>query len=176
MVVSRHGYVGLARCGTDQLNVAAALDPDSLYRATAGELVAGLLRDTGVSDPTLADLRLATWHGTPPLTSRPSRVTAERLFVVGDASGYVEPFSGEGMAAALECAAAVAPLAAQAARDWSSSLADRWETVQRRLVVDQLATCRQLAWILRRPWAAAAAVGICRAQPWVARRFIAKVS
>ena len=116
------------------------------------------------------------WHGTPPLTSRPVRVADERLFVIGDASGYVEPFSGEGMATALSTALAVVPLVVEAVHQWDPSLARRWEVTHHELVVDSQATCRQLAWILRHGWAAAAAIGICRAQPWVAGRFIRKVS
>ena len=118
------------------------------------------------------------WHGTPPLTSRPGRVAAERLFVIGDASGYVEPFSGEGMATALETALAVAPLADRSsARSGSPSLVDRWEC-------DRSASWSSIAGHLPatgldsppcrgpRPLA----IALCRAQPWVARRFIAKVS
>jgi flavin-dependent dehydrogenase len=174
MIVGREGYVGLARSGASRLNVAAALDPAALARSTASESIAGMLRDAGLH--VLDDWSGVAWHGTPPLTSRPNRVAAERLFVIGDASGYVEPFSGEGMATALESALAVAPLAVEAAHDWRPSLADEWTAIERRLVVDQQSTCRQLAWMLRRPLVAAIALRVCRAQPWVARRFIAKVS
>jgi hypothetical protein len=133
-----------------------------------------MLRDAEICPP--EGRPPANWHGTPPLTSRPSRVAAERLFVIGDASGYVEPFSGEGMATALETARAVAPLAAAAVREWRPSLATEWETIQCELVVDSQSTCRQLAWILRHSWVAAAAIGLCRAQPWIAQRFITRVS
>lgn len=174
MVVGRHGYVGLAASCDDRLNVAAALDPSAVAQSTVTNLIQQMLRAAGVS--TGADWPSVEWHGTPPLTSRPGRVAGERLLVVGDASGYVEPFSGEGMATALQTALAVAPLAVEAAREWRPALAAQWETVQRKVVVDSQATCRQLAWILRQPWATAAAIGLCRAQPWIGRRFIAKVS
>jgi flavin-dependent dehydrogenase len=174
MIVGRPGYVGLARSGDRRLNVAAALDPAWLARSNASELIADMLRDAGLH--VLDDWSHVSWHGTPPLTGRPNRVAAERLFVIGDASGYVEPFSGEGMATALQSALAVAPLAVAAARDWRSSLVEEWTAVERRLVVDQQSTCRQLAWMLRRPLVAAMALRICRVQPWVAQRFIAKVS
>ena len=97
------------------------------------------------------DWNQVAWHGTPPLTSRPNRVAAERLFVIGDASGYVEPFSGEGMATAMETALAVTPLAVEAAYRWQPSLVAEWTAIEQRLIVDQQATCRQLAWILRKP-------------------------
>ncbi len=174
MIVGRHGYVGLATSQRDRLNVAAALDPRAVAQSTVADLILEMLRAAGVS--TRADWLRTDWHGTPPLTSRPNQVAAERLFVIGDASGYVEPFSGEGMATALETALAVAPLAVEAARQWRPPLAAEWESIQRELVFKQQATCRQLAWILRHSWAAAAAIGLCRLLPWVARRFVTQVS
>ena len=174
MIVGPHGYVGLAALGGGQLNVAAALDPRAVARLSVANLVIDLLSSAGIR---ITDTwATAVWHGTPLLTSRPSRVAAERLFVIGDASGYVEPFSGEGMATALETALAVAPLAAEAASQWHPALATQWDAIQRELVFESQATCRQLAWILRHGWVAAAAIGLCRFQPWVARRFILRVS
>lgn len=175
MIVGRHGYVGLAACGDDRFNVAAALDPAATAQSTVSELIAAMIRAAGIE--LAADWPAVGWHGTPPLTSRPSRVADERLFVIGDASGYVEPFSGEGMATAFHSALAVVPLAAAtAAQGWRPQLAAEWERLHRAVVVDRQTTCRQLAWMLRQPWATAAAIGLCRAQPWVARRFIRKVS
>ena len=71
---------------------------------------------------------------------------------------------------------AVAPLAVSAVRSWHNTLATDWQAIHRRLVVRQQATCRQLAWLLRQPLAAAAAVAVCRAQPRIARRVISLVS
>jgi flavin-dependent dehydrogenase len=174
MVVGRHGYVGLVSSGTDRITIAAAMDPGAVAGATVDRVVGEMLAGAGIQLP--AGQPPIAWHGTPPLTSRPHCVAAERLFLIGDASGYVEPFSGEGMAAALESALAVAPLAREAIDNWRPSLVAEWESVQRTVVVESQATCRQLAWILRHGWVAAAAIGLCRAQPWIARSFIRKVS
>ena len=174
MVVGPHGYVGLATCGAGRVNVAAALDPQSLGARSIGTTIGDALRTAGIE--LNVDWSCVPWLGTPALTSHPARVAAERLFVIGDASGYVEPFSGEGMATALATGVAVAPLAVAAADAWRPELVARWEMLHRELVVDAQSTCRQLAWILRRPWAAAFALRVCRAQPWIARRFIHKVS
>jgi flavin-dependent dehydrogenase len=46
------------------------------------------------------------WLGTLPLTRRTPRPAGHRVLVVGDAAGYVEPFTGEGMAWALATASA----------------------------------------------------------------------
>lgn len=174
MIVGPCGYVGLAASGQQRLNVAAAVDPHALQERNISELIGVMLQTAGVELD--VDWSQVAWSGTPPLTSRPAGVAAERLFVIGDASGYVEPFSGEGMATALSTGIAVAPHAERAARGWRSELAPRWQATHRSLVVDSQSTCRQLARILRQPWAATAALWICRTQPWVARRYIRKVS
>ena len=173
MTVGRHGYVGIAYCGRGRLNIAAAINPLRVARQSVRAVVIETLTSTNGALPELATAR---WHGTPALTSKPSRVAHERVFVVGDAGGYVEPFSGEGMAAAMESAVAAAPLVARAALDWKPLLAEQWQQLHRRLVYDRQTTCRQLAWIWRRPWAARTAMTICRAAPRVANRFIARLS
>jgi flavin-dependent dehydrogenase len=76
-------------------------------------------------------------------------VTGHRLFVVGDAAGYVEPFTGEGMAWALSSAVALAPLAVG---EWRPEAARHWTATHRRVVVARQGPCRWLAAALRRPW------------------------
>jgi 2-polyprenyl-6-methoxyphenol hydroxylase-like FAD-dependent oxidoreductase len=53
---------------------------------------------------------LTVWRLVPSLTRRPKRVAEERLFLIGDAAGYVEPITGEGMLWAIMSACAIAPL------------------------------------------------------------------
>jgi flavin-dependent dehydrogenase len=174
MVVSRHGYVGISRIDDFRLNVAAAIDPGVLSQRVPVEIVADMLASADVPRP--APLHLANWRGTPPLTIRPSCVAFERVFVIGDAGGYMEPFTGEGIATALESAAAVTPLIVLAANGWLPSMATCWESVHRQIVYARQHTCRQLAWILRRPWAAIAAIEVSRALPGVAARLIANTT
>lgn len=47
-------------------------------------------------------------QGAGPLRRRPSRVAAGRVALVGDASGYVDAITGEGIAVAFDCARALA--------------------------------------------------------------------
>jgi len=95
MAVGEAGYVGLSRVEDGSLNVAAALDPTILReKGSPGELVQSLLSECGW--PGLPDTPSEGWKGTPELTRRPRQPGAERLFAVGDAGGYVEPFTGEG--------------------------------------------------------------------------------
>jgi flavin-dependent dehydrogenase len=175
MVVSRSGYVGLTRIEGGRLNIAAALDANLLQQSpSVGDAITSILLAAGLPVPVGA--RRAMWRGRPPLTSRPGRVAAERLFVVGDAGGYVEPFTGEGIAAAFESALAVTPLVTQACLDWDASLATTWEATHQLLAQEQQLTCRVLAWTLRRPWSVSAALGVCRAFPPAANYLIRRIN
>jgi flavin-dependent dehydrogenase len=170
MVVHPMGYVGVSRINESRLNVAAAVDPKLLARATPAEVIGSFLSRSDVVRR--SDIVGAVWRGTPALTSGPRFVASERVFLIGDAAGYVEPFTGEGMAAALESAVAITPLVVQAASCWSPRIAECWGSLHRRIVHDRQATCRMLAWILRRRWATYATIGACRALPSLAAHWI----
>jgi flavin-dependent dehydrogenase len=88
--------------------------------------------------------------------------------VAGDAAGYIEPFTGEGMAWALAGAAALAPLAVQGAQEWSEAIERAWEVKHRRLIVGRQRNCRWVSRLLRRPQLCSAAVAILRRAPWLA--------
>jgi flavin-dependent dehydrogenase len=51
---------------------------------------------------------LSSIQGAGPFRRRPSRVSAGRIALVGDASGFVDAITGEGIAIAFECARALA--------------------------------------------------------------------
>jgi flavin-dependent dehydrogenase len=170
MVLARAGYVGISRVREQQFNVAAAVDRKTLLRTTPAKIVADILTEAGVGFP--ADLMSAHWRGTLPLTSRPKSVAAERVLLIGDAGGYVEPFTGEGMAFAVESAIAITPFVVQAVQSWTRAIGENWEMLHHQMVRDRQRTCRQLAWILRRPWAASLTLGICRVMPRIAERMI----
>src|SRR5262249_9490161 len=126
MAVGSSGYVGLARAECDGLSIAAAVSPRAMRRAgSPAGAIGEILTSAGVPLPPL-DPAIA-WTGTTPLTSSARRIAAPRLFVVGDAASYVEPFTGEGIAAALESAWLVAPLVDQATMGWTDALAHTWQ-------------------------------------------------
>jgi flavin-dependent dehydrogenase len=91
------------------------------------------------------------WRGTPALTRRAVRLWAERVLVLGDAAGYVEPFTGEGISWALASAVAVTPLAVRAAAHWDTSVGREWATVHGRVIAGRQGTCRVTARVLRHP-------------------------
>jgi flavin-dependent dehydrogenase len=174
MVISPRGYVGISRFGKNHFNIAAAIDRSLLSQSPVVDVVRNILEQSKVSLP--IDLNLATWRGTIPLTCRPRNVAAERVFLIGDAGGYVEPFTGEGMASALETGFAVGPFAAVAVSKWSQFLCESWTSLYRELVYERQSVCRQLSWVLRRPWASRTALCVCKVCPSVARYAIARTS
>ncbi len=143
MACGRHGYVGLVRLEDSRLDVAAALDRGPLKRLGGiGPMIAGILSDAGF--PGIAGLDGMQWKGTLPLTRTTVRPWAHRTFLIGDAAGYVEPFTGEGIAWALASGLAVAPLASRAVVQWNPSLGEAWSGQYRQLIRSRQWRCR--AW------------------------------
>jgi flavin-dependent dehydrogenase len=167
MAVGRGGYVGLVRVEDGSLNLAAALDGE-LIRAHGGAAgaCAALVREAGF-DP-LPALATARWQRTPPLSRRSVPLAAERLLLLGDAAGYVEPFTGEGMGWALTSALAVVPLALRALEGWEAAIATDWPRQHRRWVGRRQRFCRQVAWGLRHPALCRTLLGLGQGMPAVA--------
>ncbi|TVQ59767.1 MAG: FAD-dependent oxidoreductase [Phycisphaerales bacterium] len=167
MCVARGGYVGLARQEGARLDIAGAVDP-AFLRAHNGtpDAVRALLKEAGVPAP--EGLDHARWRGVPHLTCRRAHAAAPGVFVAGDARGYVEPFTGEGVAWALDDAAALAPIALAAVREgWSAAHAHAWEAcIRRRRGAKSLSAL--LARALRSPAAADALGAIVSRVPGVA--------
>lgn len=148
MVCGSGGYVGLVQLEDGRLNVAAAFDPARVRSDRgAGAVATAILARAGLS---VAGLSEASWSGTPPLTRRRDCVSEARLFVIGDAAGYVEPFTGEGIASALWCGAAVAPLALEGMRGWTPALSARWDALYQAQVGRRQWACRLVSAALRR--------------------------
>lgn len=167
MAVGREGYVGLVVVETGALNVAAALAPGLLRRhGSLAGAAAAILHE--VRFPAVAALAKADWRGTPLLTRHESRVAAERLLLLGDAAGYAEPFTGEGMTWAVLSACAVQPVAQAACRDWRSELAYAWTAKFRKLIGRRQRLCRAVAGVLRVPLAVRAVMEVLKLAPGLA--------
>jgi flavin-dependent dehydrogenase len=150
MAHGRFGYAGLVRVENAQLVIAAALAASFVKQAgTLAHAVAKVLCEAGFPPP--PDLYNLPWQGTPALTRRAARISAERFFALGDAAAYVEPFTGEGITWAISAAAALAPLVQRGAAEWSPQLEYEWARLHRQLVGKRQRSCRLIAWALRRP-------------------------
>lgn len=175
MVVGEAGYVGITCVEQGRINAAAALSLDSLRSGRSPSLViAALLRECGMRVPDGCED--AQWTGTPALTRESGQWSAHRLFLVGDAAGYVEPFTGEGMSWALAGAVEASRLADRGIQQWSDDLPKQWHSIWRRFVRQRQSTCRGLAWLLRRPRLAEFTLGAVRYTPWVAGRIMNRVA
>jgi menaquinone-9 beta-reductase len=164
MAVGREGYVGLVRVEDGSLNVAAAFAPAFVRRSgEPGSAAAAILAEAGL--PLITNLHGAHWQGTAGLTRRTKPLALERLFLLGDAASYVEPYTGEGIAWALTSGHAVAPLALQAIERWEPQLARAWSKVHRRLIGRRQILCRATALTLRQPWLAPLAFGVLSCVP-----------
>ncbi len=164
--VTRHGYVGFVRLSDGTYNVAAALDATFLKRhSTPADAMRVMLENTPLAS---LDLSLTVWKGTPRLTRRLLRPASSRVLVLGDAAGYVEPFTGEGIAWAVTSGAAAAHLATQGITDWSAALENRWVEQLRQLLGGGQFVCQSLSRILRSPGWASFAIRCVSAFPKLA--------
>ncbi len=175
MARGRFGYVGLVRLEDGRLDIAAACDP-MFVRACRGpgNAVRRLLDEVGWPCP--VGVLECAWRGTPWLTRRRKHLGAQRLFLIGDAASYVEPFTGEGIAWALASGAAVAPLAARAARRWDPSFAAQWTAAYARLIQRRQRACRLVSGVLRRTNVTAGIISLLSRMPRLAAPFVRAVN
>ena len=114
MAVGRAGYCGVASVGAGATSVGMALAPGA---RRAGESADALFARTLASLPAARDAvgpgeRATQVRGAGPLARRVARVSGPGYLLVGDAAGFTDPFTGEGVHRALRGA----ELAAVAAR------------------------------------------------------------
>jgi flavin-dependent dehydrogenase len=150
MTYGHGGYLGLVRLEDSSIDIAAALDP-KFVRSTGSiyQCAADLLDSSNW--PYLYDLTSLQWRGTTALTKKRRAIAGHRVFVIGDAASYVEPFTGEGIAWALASAQAVAPLAVQAVRNWNPSYISLWEQIYNRRIQRQQLFGKLTRFALHRP-------------------------
>lgn len=126
MAVADEGYLGVARLANREFRIAAAIDAAFASSGVDwGAWMAGILKRCGL--PAIKGLATGHVKGTIPLTRSTSQPAGERIFLLGDAAGYIEPITGEGMTWALVAAASLAPIAESAASAWEAHYATQWE-------------------------------------------------
>jgi 2-polyprenyl-6-methoxyphenol hydroxylase-like FAD-dependent oxidoreductase len=96
--------------------LAAAVDPEAVRKhKSIGLVIDQLLCECGL--PPLGELNPQRWASTPHLTRASWPVARNRVFLIGDAMGYVEPFTGEGMSWGLAGARQLSDLLREALAD-----------------------------------------------------------
>ncbi len=167
MIVGRDGYIGAVRTENGQVNVAAALDPRVVK--TAGGLrpaMERILEEAGAQNFFEGDA--VAFHGVPSLTRRLKAVGFPRVFVIGDAAGYVEPFTGQGMAWAIESARLVAQLVEQSVQSWSYDLLREWQRVYEGRIVKRQKTVQLIRRMVGHPRIVSAVASTLRLAPFAA--------
>jgi len=175
MACGKRGYAGLVRVENGRLHIAAALDLYAARHASgAGTAVAEIIRESGLPVP--AGLDICRWYGAPALTRRRKTLFDPRLFIIGDAAGYVEPFSGEGMAWALASANRVLPLVEQGVKAWLPELGRQWEVQHRALIGSRQRTCRAVTLLLRNQGLTRIAVEALKCSPTLATPLVRRIN
>ena len=151
MACAAAGYVGMVALENGQLGVAASMNRAYVReRGGPARAAARILRGVALRVP--GGLESATWRGTPALTRRRRRLGGQRLFVLGDAARYVQPFTGEGIAWALCSAQLLVSFVLQGLSNWSNRLIAEWEMLYRRKLGQRQRSCQVIDSIVRRPW------------------------
>jgi flavin-dependent dehydrogenase len=174
MACDATGYVGIAPVEKGRLDVAAAVDAAALGRAASpGELVARILIHAGLSVP--AGFDEAEWRGTPPLTRETRPLGSYRCLLVGDAAGYVEPFTGEGIGWAIQSAVLACSLLGKELHVWDSKLPDRWKKLHDRAFGRHQRSCRRIVQLLRNKTVRTVVLWILRRAPTLARPVVRRL-
>ena len=150
MAVGHGGYVGLVRVESGEINLACAFDRPMLGSGGGAALLCQkILAEAGFA--TLPGLKESAWQLTAALSRHTIPLAGHRLLLLGDAAGYVEPFTGEGMGWALTSSLAALPLVLRGLENWDGAIETEWRRLHRRWVAQKQKSCRVLAVVLRHP-------------------------
>jgi flavin-dependent dehydrogenase len=168
MCMANCGYVGLVRIDNSTVHAAAAIDPHACQEAGGPvQLIGQILRSCQRSVP--GELSAARLHGAGKLTRRRKQLGGYRVLTVGDACGYVEPVTGEGMAWAATGALALARLIPSSIIHWPADLPDRWRDTHWEAIGKKQRWCRAMRATIHHPAATAAGLFLGNATPGLAR-------
>jgi geranylgeranyl reductase family protein len=112
MHVGRSHYVGLAPLPGGRLNVGMALPGDDRGSAEA-RFTAAIEALPAVARRLAGSRRLTPIRGASPIGHRVSRAAGQGWMLIGDAAGFIDPFTGEGIFRALRSARCLAEALAE---------------------------------------------------------------
>jgi geranylgeranyl reductase family protein len=148
--VCRDGYAGLAPIEDGLTNVALVVGADAVSARAGG--LEGFFADSLARIPLVAERlagaeRVGNIRGVGPMAHRVRRVAGDGFLLVGDAAGFLDPFTGEGIYDALKGAQLAAPVVSAALRSCDTSAAglEPYRVARRRA----FAAKRQVCWIVQ---------------------------
>lgn len=151
MSVGRCGYFGVVQVEQGKWSMAAALNPNFVKSSGgASNAVRQIADEAGF--PEIGEINAVSWQGTPQLSRRRPKIASTRMLVLGDAAGYVEPFTGEGMSWAFAAALAVQATSGATGKQWNSDIEKWWTKTYRQQIARRQRVCRLTRHVLRRPW------------------------
>lgn len=192
MFVNRQGYLGVVREG-DKIHVAGlvqcAASRSSRWRSHGSDERAArdpfvFCRRMASAHPSLAELGLAElkrgdvqrFVAAGPMPWPQPCVAGPSVALVGDAAGYVEPFTGEGMSWAFESAAALGEVtAALRPGEWTAEAVNCYQQLWRTRIGARQRRCEHVAAVLERPRLAGLAARAAAWAPALARRVVDRV-
>jgi menaquinone-9 beta-reductase len=173
MHVGGGGYCGLAPLGPDSANIAFVLGTPEM-RAAGGDLTAFYLetlrRWPQVWSRLSGGRLLAPPRAIGPLALRSTRPWAPGVLLVGDAAGFLDPFTGEGVALALQ-GAALAARVGHAHLQHGAPLSE-YGRLYRRLARRKFLFNRLVQWLVGHPAAANLAAVALAHLPAVADKLV----
>lgn len=171
MHIAPHGYAGLVRLPDASINLAAALDPAwTKHVGGPAPAIAAIMVEAGGAAIKPHELPL---RGTGHLTRRRDRTADAGLLVLGDAAGFVEPFTGEGMAWALAGAETAAGMVNAGLS--AETLAEAWQRWCIHHLRARQRSCAAVRLALRSPRLVSSLLALMSAVP-SARRSVAAFS
>jgi len=169
------GYVGTVVLEDGSLDIAAAMKP-AWVKACGGPASAANQLAASAGEP-LPDLNAYAWRATAPLTGARERPWLPGVLFLGDAAGYIEPFTGEGMAWAMMSAQGVVPFVTQAvAEGWRDPIGHAWQRAYDRSVRRRQARCKLFGAVLRRPRLLSAGLAASSLLPTNVQRLAARAA
>ncbi len=142
------GYAGLCTIGERRVNLAFVAERRILQRRSIREILEG-------NDALRARLQGVTlperFQSVGPLEAGRRSLAAAGVLFLGDASGPVDPFMGEGIAIALETGLLAAPILAEGCNRGGidAALARRYRAAYGHVIARRVAVSRRFAWLLR---------------------------
>ena len=148
--VTSTGYAGLAPLEDGLTNVALVL-PANTVRASDAP-VERLFEDGLRAIPALAERlkgaeRVGSIRGVGPMAHRVRRIAGDGYLLLGDAAGFLDPFTGDGISEALRSAQLAAPIvsAALSEREITTASLAPYVSIRRRT----FATKRGVCWVVQ---------------------------
>ncbi len=153
MAVGANGYCGVASVGGGETSVGLAVSPRGRRPGESAERLFGrMLASLPAAREALEDSgRIEAIRGVAPLARRVRRVGGPGYLLVGDAAGFTDPFTGEGVLRALRGAELAAPAVRRALGRADREPAGYAQARREAFAAKQLA-CLGLQAALAAPW------------------------